>query len=287
MSPDPLAVGLQVFAYAMLLQAAGIAVFSALFGRRLPRSVEAIRRLGRLSALAAAVLLGARFALEPAQMADDWSGIFDASLQHLVFVSPLAAVLVARLLGLCLVALALSRNSRVGRFASVAGPVLISLSFTLSGHTATHAARVVLAPLLALHVLIVSFWFGSLLPLYIATSRERTDVAAKTITAFSALATWLVPAIAVAGLVMTVTLVSGLGVFRQPYGESLIAKIVGFSVLMVLAAINKWKLGAAIGTGDRRAASTFRIVLVAEHALIAAVLVVTVIMTTLYSPAMP
>ena len=55
-------------------------------------------------------------------------------------------------------------------------------------------------------------------------------------------------------------------------------------VLLGLAALNKWRFGPAIERGDTRAARGFRRCVVSEYVLIAAVLSVTAVMTTFFSP---
>jgi putative copper resistance protein D len=71
---------------------------------------------------------------------------------------------------------------------------------------------------------------------------------------------------------------------RDPYGESLLAKIAGFMVLMGLAAANKWRLGPALTRGAVQSGLRFRRSLVAEYVLIVAVLAVTAVMTSWFSP---
>jgi putative copper export protein len=62
---------------------------------------------------------------------------------------------------------------------------------------------------------------------------------------FSATATRLVPVILLAGVAMAVVLLPNVAALGEPYGELLIAKVVGFSLLMGLA--------AAINGGSGRA----------------------------------
>jgi putative copper export protein len=75
-----------------------------------------------------------------------------------------------------------------------------------------------------------------------------------------------------------------LAALHRPYGELLIAKVVGFCLLMPLAALNRWRLGPALQHGDPAAGRRFRQVVVAEFALLAAILCITAVMTTFYSP---
>ena len=283
MSPDDVSVVLRALSLVTMLQAAGVSLFIVAFGRHLADSATSIRRTGAWSAFAAGPLLLAQFSIEAARMADDWSGIADTALQSLAMTSSNGAVLGSRVLGLCLVAVGLRQNTSRGRVVSMIGVVLIAGSFALTGHTSEHRLRALLAPLLFIHVLIVAFWFGSLLPLYLATQRETASRAAQAVEAFSAVATWLVPTTAVAGLAMTLVFVRNFDAFRHPYGALLIGKAAAFTALMGLAALNKWRLAPAIAT-DERVGPTFRRSLAMEYSLITTVLVGTAVMTTFFSP---
>ena len=281
MSPDTLSVVLRALSFVALLQAAGIAIFVALFGSYVRHSQTTIRQLGVWSAVVAAPLLIGQYLLEPARMAGDLTGIFDPSLQRLAMRSPVAATLAARMVGLALIAVTLARGKTPRPALLIAGGLVVALSFSLMGHTAVHPARALLAPALTAHAFIAAFWFGALPALYVATAREPPEGARRLIDAFSRLAIWLVPGLALAGLVMAAVLVRRLAVFGEPYGWLLLAKAVGFGTLMALAAANRARLGPAVALGRTRA---FKQSLVAEYALIAAVLAATAVMTALYSP---
>ncbi len=175
-------------------------------------------------------------------------------------------------------------SARGFTFVGVAGAVLIAVSFTLTGHTATNGRRWLLAPLLLAHLLIVAFWFGALWPLCLVTLRESRERMVRVIGVFSAASGWLVPLILVAGVSIAALLLPDVAALRQPYGELLIAKVALFAVLLGLAALNKWRFGPAIASGDLQAARKFRRCVVLEYVLIAVVLAVTAVMTTFFSP---
>lgn len=158
------------------------------------------------------------------------------------------------------------------------------LAFPLTGHTSIHPRRIVLAPLLAVHLLVVAFWFGSLLPLWSVSKRESLDVAVRILQRFSTCATWLVPLIAIAGLAMAFLLVSGVPNVREPYGLLLATKFSGFSILMVVAALNKWRLVPAIEAGLTGSRGALRRSMMLEFLLIIGVLAATAVMTALFSP---
>ena len=283
MRPDTVSVILRSASFIALFQAAGMVFFIAMFGRRLEASLPALRRITKLTAIAAAAFLIGQYALEAARMADDMAGIADPSLQMIAMHSASSAVLVLRLLGLSVIVGALGRSD-MGMTVSVIGAAGVIASFLLIGHTAAHPLRWALASLLLLHLLIVAFWFGALLSLYLATQRESALIAAKVTDSFSRVAAWVVPGIFAAGLLMGLVLVRHIVEFRSAYGISLLIKAGGFALLMGLAALNKWRLGPAIASGNPQGLHAFRSSLIVEYLLIGTVLSVTAAMTTLFSP---
>jgi putative copper resistance protein D len=282
--PDVLSVILRVLSFVMLFQAAGVAIFIAIFGRRLASSHETVRRLGRATAIFAIVLVAGHHAMEAARMAGEMSGMWDPALQAMAWNSPARAALIGRLLGLALIAIGLLGAGVRGTLVALGGAVLATGAFALTGHTSVSAHRGALAALLMLHLLVLAFWFGALWPLGIATLRESPARAADIIRRFTALATWLVPVVLLAGLVMAVLLLPNLSALSEPYGELLVAKVLGFALLMGLAAANKWRLGPALKSGTTQSGRWFRRSLAAEFVLIAAVLTITAVMTSFFSP---
>ena len=284
MAVDALSAALRALSFIALFQAIGIVLFVSMFGRHLTASAEPVRRIGFASALVGMVLLLGQYALEAARMSGDFSGVMDPSMQGLVLHSSAPTVLVLRLLGLLLIAIALRVRSERRRTALGEGAVFAIVSFALMGHTVTNPQRWLLAAMLLAHLVVAAFWFGALIPLYLASKRERPEVAATVAAAFSAVAVWLVPVLFVVGLVLAIFIVKSLAGLRTTYGALLLAKVTGFALLMGLAALNKWRLGPALGRGDARIAATFQRSLALEYALIAAVLSVTAVMTSWYSP---
>src|SRR4051812_24780176 len=201
MLPDILSVAMRALSFVSALQAAGAALFLVMFGRWLAGSTGGIRRIARYAALIGIAFVCAHTGLEAARMAGDMSGMFDASLQRIVLESSAAAAASARILGLALVALAAGSKGPTSIVTSVSGAILVTFSFVLTGHTAVHEQRWLLAPVLWVHVAIVAFWFGALMPLYVVSHRESLQVTARVVAAFSALAIYLVPVIFIAGLV--------------------------------------------------------------------------------------
>ena len=282
--PDIVAIGLRAVSFVAVLQAAGVAMFLWLFGGSLARSAGKIRSLGITAAIAGGVLTLAYHLVQPARMTGSFSGMLDGSLQAMLLTSDAGATTAIRILGLVMLVVGLPKRNRLGEACSLIGATLVVVSFGLMGHTTAHDQRWVLVALLVVHLLIIAFWFGALLPLYVAASRETVADNAFVIENFSAIAAWLVPIIFVAGLGMSVLLLEEFNNLWTAYGVSLLAKVSGFAALMGLATLNKWRLGPAIAAGHAPALRNFQRSVVAEWSLIVAVLVVTAIMTGLFSP---
>src|SRR5260221_1817493 len=273
--PDVISVILRVLSFVLLFQAAGVAIFVAIFGRRLASSRAVVQRLGQAAAIAAIVLVAAHYALEAARMAGEMSGMWDPTLQATAWNSPARAALICRLLGLLLIAVGLRDAGIRWTILAVGGAVLATAAFTLTGHTSVNAHRGALAALLMLHLLVVAFWFGALWPLYAASLRETPARASDIIERFTAVATWLVPAILFAGIAMAALLLPNLSALSEPYGELLIAKVDGCAVLLAVAAANKWRLGPALVHRPAQSGGWVRRSVAAEDFLIAAVLPIT------------
>jgi copper resistance protein D len=276
---------LVLWAMSLLLscQAAGAALFCAVHGRALARSASVIRRSGVRVALAAVAVLLLQALLEPAHLAGDFSGMTSAPLLRLYLSSSAAVALALRLAAVSCVALILRGDAPRPVLTALAGLVTAG-SFLLTGHTAVHPGRVLLAPLLLVHVTIVSFWFGSLWPLArVSVFETRTD-AARTLATFSQLAGWLVPAIALAGIGMALLLLPGPSALQQPYGLLLLAKLLLFALLMGLAALNRLRFVPALARGEALAPARLRRSIALEYALLCVVFAVTAVMTGSFSP---
>lgn len=281
---DEVSVALRALSFIAVFQAAGAALFVALFGRFLTHTAGTTRRFGVLSAVAAIVLVLAHYGLEPARMSGDFAGVLDSGMREMVLHSPSSVVCVLRVIGLALIIVGLMAHGPAVHVLNVIGALTTVVSFTFMGHTMTHSNTWLLRGLLFLHLLVVAFWFGALVPLAAASTRESPPAAGAIVTAFSKLAVWWVPALFVAGFLVGAILLRSLAGLSTPYGRLLLAKACGFALLMIPAAINKWLLGDALARGKPDAAASFRVSVAVEYVLIASVLAITATMTTFFAP---
>jgi putative copper export protein len=294
MNPDLISVIVRALGLVALFQAAGVVFFLAGFGHQLNAAQRDIRRLGLIAAAAGIVLVLAHLSLDPARMAGDFSGVWDTELQQVAWNSSSGMSQMAQVVGLLVVLTALSlgaEHATAVQTVAVIGAVITLGAFLLTGHTSAHALRALLAPLLALHLLIVAFWFGALLPLALVSRAETAAVTGQVLRRFSTIAGLLVPLIAVAGIAMAAILCGSFSAVHQPYGQLLLVKLAGFLILLILAAYNRWRLVPALpadadtpGTPAGGTAAALRRSICAEYVLIVAVLGVTDVLTTFFSP---
>lgn len=281
---DVLSVSLRALSFIALFQAAGTAIFLAIFGFGASPTGPALRRLGTFAAVAALLLLLAQYLLEAGRLSGELAGVIDPTLQGVVIHSAVSVTLSWRLLGLLLVVAALRSPGPAATILGVLGAAITLTSFAFVGHTVNQPLRWLLSISLLAHLLGIAFWFGALLPLWHISTNENPALAGAVVERFSALAVWLVSALFLAGLILAVGLLPDLAALGQPYGRLLILKVSGFAVLMGFAALNKWRLGPALARGDGAASDSFRRSLAAEYVLISAVLCVSAVLTTFYSP---
>jgi putative copper export protein len=279
---DGLWLALRAAGFILLLQASGTVLFRAWFAPELgaPAARE-LRAFALRLTLAALAVVIAQGLLEPARLAGGWEGIADPALRHLALASPGGVVLWLRFMGLGTLALALWR-AHPGLALPAA---LVALgSFLVSGHTLVDPHRVLLLPLLGLHVGAAAFWFGALASLRRLLQPLPAAAYLALLQRFSVRALWLVPLLALAGVLLAATLLPDWGALLRPYGLLLLAKAALFGVLMGLAALNRLRIVPALGRGEPRAAAILRVTLGAEYALVMLVLAVTALMTGSFSP---
>jgi putative copper export protein len=282
---DGLWLALRAAAFILVLQAAGYALFLALFTRTLaPQLLMLMRSAAARLALAALAIVLAQALLEPAYLAGAWDGIADPALRRLVFVGAGAAVLALRVGGLMLLALALRRTRSVLPLA-LPGALLALGSFLVSGHVPRAAHGGLLVSVLGLHVLLVAFWFGALVPLRTVARREAPAQVAVALKHFSAYALWLVPLLALAGVTLACTLLPGLAALRRPYGMLVCVKALLFAALLALAALNRQRLTPALARGEAWALPVLRRSLSAEYLLLGTALIATAALSGFFSPA--
>ena len=217
-------------------------------------------------------------------MTGSFGDVFDLSLQVFLLESSAGPARIQRIAGLILILFGLRATSELDYRVMLLGVAVTLGSFALMGHTTTHAARLVLAPLLLLHVAIIAFWFGSLLPLIHVTEAEEVSVSSVLLRRFSSLATWSVPLILIAGAATWYLLIPGFTGFPTPYSKMILGKVTGFSLLIALATLNKWRYVPGVRSGDAASLIALRRSIAQEWSIMAVIFIVTALLTGLFSP---
>lgn len=284
LATDALVIGLRAISFVALFQAAGAALFLALYETHVARvPADRLRHVARVAALVALVAAVLHYVLTPARMAGDFGSTFDPALESLLLRSNAGTAQIVRVVGLAILLLSLDRANKLNKWGMCLGSVLALLSFALMGHTVIHPQRWLLAPLLLAHVAVAAVWLGALAGLYFA-AREEGTASGALVARFSRHATYAVPAIFVCGVVMSVLFVRSFAELATPYGAMVLGKSLAFAGLMALAARNKWAFGPRLLAGDGSAVPALQRTIKAEWALIAAILAATAVMTSLYAP---
>ena len=214
--------------YATVLVAAGVTLFLVLVGGG--PAAPRIRRVFWLAVSAGAVVTLAGVALKGGQLGDWRLGL---------------ATSAATAAALALAGLALIGTAQVLKHRGLAlfGVAVIAASFGFSGHATVAEQRWLVALLVSVHLVAVSFWIGSLAPLLIVL-RRAPEHAERAVRRFSAIAVWLVAVLLIAGVLMAMAhnLRSFGALIGEPYGQALLWKLGGVAALLALAAWNKWRL---------------------------------------------
>ena len=232
-------------AYAACLAAAGSALCRLALARRDHDTARATGRIAVAAAATAAALSVLRVPVRASfLMGGTFSGAFDPAIVGMVVESPLGTSLWLRLAGLALICLVVL-NRPAARVAAGLGAALVCASFALRGHT-LEEPRLVLGLLVTLHLLGLAFWVGVFAPLHRLAGRDA-HAAGALAAEFSAWAVRVVPALAAAGVALFVILTADpLAALGTPYGQLLAVKLALFTLLLGLAALNRYRLTPAL-----------------------------------------
>ncbi len=276
----------KALAYAALLQGAGVAAFLSVFGAHLRASIRLIRSFGiAMGGLGLAAVLIC-YALEAGRMTGEVAGVMDYATQLRLAHLPFASVTSLRILGGVMLLIGLVWRAGEGTVLALIGAVVVTATFLLVGHSVSHQPRWAIVVLLQLHLMVAAFWVGSIVPLIVVARREPALHAHHVVERFSAMATVLVPAMAIAGMLMGWLLIGGHFTLRDPYTAMLTGKITLFIVALLLAALNRMRLGPALRAGTTLAVRRFSMSLAAELVILLAVVGLTATLTSLFSPPM-
>ncbi|MFZ6772381.1 CopD family protein [Undibacterium sp. SXout7W] len=247
-----------------------------------------MRRFIGFMALIAAVLSISRIFLMSAMLSDDLKGLWNVQFLQMVLASKEGLALMWRLP--CLLLLAVWANSGARKL-HVAVPllsaILIPVSFAMVGHVneVEGAASMMAQLLIMLHLLSVSFWLGSLWPLLHIARQQHAEKGALIVHQFGKYAMFVVGILLFAGIsVLWVLQGFSINAWQTEYGQLMMLKLIFVSLLLGLAAYNKYRLTPRLRHGEREAFAPLRRSIVMEMIIAGIILLFTASFTTLTGP---
>ena len=167
-------------------------------------------------------------------------------------------------------------SQRFGNGLLAAGALTVTASFALSGHMATATPPWAMLPALCVHVTVAAFWLGSFLPLLAEMKRNNAQGLIRA-RRFSAIAVIAVPLLIAAGIVMGCAWIDEpAALVTSDYGRLLLAKAILVAILLVLAAINRFRLLPRLAGGTPLAAARLRTTIKAEIVVGVTIVIATV-----------
>jgi copper transport protein len=272
----------RVLFYAGMIVAAGGVLFHRMVAGDLGRLAPAASR--RLTVAASMAIAAALLAtgLEGGQMTDgSWLALLEPATWRLGLATELGLSLIVSVAGLA----ALIAGLRVAAPLALAGAVVAIGALALSGHAATADPVWLTAPMLALHLLMVSFWLGSFWPLWSLLRHQPTTVALAALRRFSNLAVGAVMLLAAAGLGLAIIQLGSFHALTDTtYGSRLTFKLVLVLVLVLLALVNRYGLMPALGARQAEARHGLLASILAEAGLALAILATTALLCQAVPP---
>lgn len=251
------AIGTAVFRFLLslaLVSAVGAAIFAAFVAR--DAAGPGLRRYGLIAVVSAlpfaALFLGFQgldlTALPVASLLtpQPWLAAADSPVAYAAALSVLAAILAGAVL--------LRARGTIVLVLLAWG--MAAMSYAVSGHVVTAPPRMLSTAAVAIHAVAMIYWTGALVPLLMSL---RDQDAVIRLQRFSTIAIGMVLALVISGVVL-VAVQSGNpeALFASDYGKVLGVKLVLVTLLLALAALNRFRLTPALvmveaGAGAGRA----------------------------------
>jgi copper resistance protein D len=268
LQPDPsLLDGAVVVVYALYyvatIGAAGLAFFMIGFGHRLrPDEVTRLRRT-LLGTIAAGLALSVGALALRVFVLTAGASVTDGAVWEAVMRSRIGDAFWLRSAGLVLLAAA-AMPWRAGPAIAAVGAVLVLGSYAAMGHSMLYRPRQEIAALVVLHLGVVAFWVGSLLPLLWVARRPDSSDTVALLHDWARAATLAVAAMIASGVLLTWYLTARLDlIFEAWHGWALAAKVLAVLAALALALSNRLRHTPALARGEAgagaRLASSIRL----------------------------
>ncbi len=271
LQPDPsfldgVAVVVRALYYAATIGAAGLTFFMIGYGDRLrPAEVTRLRR-SLLGAIAAGLALSVGALALRVLVLTAGASMTDGAVWEAMMRSRIGDAFWLRSAGLVLLGAGVM-PWRAGPAVAAVGGVLVLGSYAAMGHSMLFLPRQEIAALVVLHLAVVAFWVGSLLPLLWVAQRPDGAETAALLHDWSRAATVAVAAMIASGVLLTWYLTVRLDlIFEAWHGWALAGKIMVVLAALALALLNRLRHTPALEQGragaGARLASSIRIEIV-------------------------
>ncbi|AWB67876.1 hypothetical protein C2869_16235 [Saccharobesus litoralis] len=217
-------------------------------------------------------------------------GMFDPTMFSMMADSSIGKVTISRIVILIAIVVVVWSstyipNSKLNRqFGSCICAVLIFLlawSYTVAGHMSS--ASLTLRSLVSVHLIIMAWWFGLLLPLYFSSLRLTNDELYKVMHRFGIHASFLVPMLLLAGLTIAYSKFSSISqLITSDYGVVLLVKVTSVSIILAIAANHKLRLVPNL----KKKRTTLQMSLRVEIVVALCILIITTGLSSFVSPPM-
>lgn len=237
--PEQVAVLLRALVYAGAIATAGAMLFQASFTQAARAVAPVLRRQILIGFLLLLIVEPLRYGIFQLAIADgDWTLAFGPDLRWMGMLTPIGQAAAVRLIAAAVIVAAGLRCAPIGLTAAF---VVIG-SFLLEGHTAASEGRLLVAPLLFVHLTAVHWWLGALFPLIAVTRRVEPAAAVATVELFGGRAILVVGGLLAAGLLLVLLLTGGAVRLDSAYQQRLLIKLTLVALLLSIAAVNKLRL---------------------------------------------
>jgi len=229
-------------------------------GMSVPRFALAIGLPSAVASLGALGLDLLGLPLAALATAPPWKVAFATSTGPALLVAIVAMLLA--LMGL--------RSAWYARALAVIAFVGVGLSLAMTGHAARAPPEMLTRPAIFLHGLGVALWIGALAPLAVLVSKQAA-AAVPVVNRFSRIAVPAIGLLALTGLGLAIVqLEKPSALVETRYGLILAIKLALVTLLLVLAALNRFRLTPGLAR-DEKAASALRRSILLECAIVLAI----------------
>ncbi|HEY4074368.1 MAG TPA: copper resistance protein CopC [Herbaspirillum sp.] len=202
--------------------------------------------------------------------------------------------LTAWLIAAALIAACVARMATRGwrRIFAIAAVLLLGAALAASGHASSAPPQWLARPAVFIHVMMIAAWAGSLLPLFFLLRDDGDDKhagaaeaapATAALLRFSRLIPWVMFLLVLSGGTLVLLQVDSIHAFWSTnYGRILSAKLIVVSLLLAIAAFNRYALTERAEQGDLQARRSMRRLIGVELGLV--LLVLALVATWRFTP---